>query len=192
MIIRKLKDRSEYTDLVTDEAKKADPFCKRFTKKTDDMNAWDNVWAAFDDDGQMMGAVMVTTARRKAGNISNLQLLHTWWNQRRKGAAQALVQKAFEVAKERGKYMRISMIDDEGSIEFYRNAGFVIMGRQKAMSYFSMCRLDGDSLHDSHFDLTDPVIRGVACSGTMGSVVEFLVNLPEEETITSGTLEDFL
>lgn len=188
MIVRKLKDRSEYADLVTKEAKKADKFCGRFLSKTDKMDAWDKVWAVFDDDGTMMGAVMVTTASRKAGNISNLQLLHTWYHSRRRGVARMLVQKAFEVAKEEGRYMRISMIDDDASLDFYRSVGFVIIGMQKAGSYFSMCRLDGDSLHDSHFDLTDPVIRGVACSGTMGSVVKFLVELPE---LKEKTLEAF-
>lgn len=182
MIVRKLEDREEYAKLVTKETKKLDKFCGRFLKKTDDMKAWDRVWCVFDDDGSMMGAVMVTVAKRKAGNISNLQLLHTWYDHRRKGVANLLVQKAFEVAKSQGKYMRISMIADEGSLDFYRNAGFVIIGTQRAGSYFSMCRLDGDSLHDSHFDLTDPVIRSVATSGTRGSVVKFLVDLPELDT----------
>jgi ribosomal protein S18 acetylase RimI-like enzyme len=179
MLVRKLESRDEYAKLVTKESKKLDKFCGRFLKKTDDMDAWEKVWSVFDDDGSMMGAVMVTVAKRNAGNISNLQLLHTWYNHRRKGVANILVQKAFEVAKCQGKYMRISMIADDGSLDFYRNAGFVIIGKQRAGSYFSMCRLEGDSLHDSHFDLTDPVIRSVATSGTRGSVVEFLVDLPE-------------
>jgi len=180
LIVRKLKNRDEYAKLVTKENKKKDKFCGRFLSKTDKMDAWDRVWCVFDqDDLTMMGAVMVTVAKRKAGNIANLQLLHTWYDHRRKGVANVLVQKAFEVAKSQAKYMRISMIADEGSLAFYRSVGFVIMGMQKAGSYFSMCRLSGDSLHDSHFDLMDPVIRGVACSGTMGSVVKFLVDLPE-------------
>lgn len=62
--------------------------------------------------------------------------------------------------------MRVSI--DPKALEFYESVGIPSMGKQKAGNHFTMCRLDGKSFHDCHFDLTDPVIAKEAGKGRGG------------------------
>ncbi len=171
MMLRKVA-REEFIDHITTD--KADGFAKTFRSKADmgGDKYWDNCIGAYDEDGDLMGAIIVTVSVRKPF-VANLQLLHTFAKHRFKGVGKVLCQAGLESAIEReAEYMRVS--SEIPAIPFYKKIGFTMLGEQKSGCNLSMFKINGPSFSTGIYDVNDETIhKAVYRKGKGGCVKVF-------------------
>lgn len=159
--------REEFVAAITDD--KADNFAKTFRAKADMQKNWDECLGAFNEEGELMGAI-ITTVGRSTPKVANLQLLHTFAKHRRKGVAKELTIKSFNEATwtQGAAYFRVSAEPD--AVAFYESVGFKFWGKQKGGCSLSMFKVAGGRIDTGSYDENDPVIRKALFSGRKGSL----------------------
>lgn len=157
--------REEFVSAITDD--KADGFAKTFRAKADMQEQWEECLGAFNDDGELMGAI-ITTIGKTNPKVANLQLLHTFNKHRRKGVAKELTLTSYEVSKASGAvYFRVSAEPD--AVKFYESVGFKFWGLQKSGCSLSIFKING-SLEGGIYNDKDPVLQKALYSGRKGSL----------------------
>ena len=155
--------RQEFVAAITDD--KADSFAKTFVAKADMQKQWNECLGAFNDDGELMGAIITTLSNAK---VANLQLLHTFNKHRRKGVAKELTLASYADIVQRGAvYYRVSA--EPTAVPFYESLGFTFWGKQKSGCSLSMFKING-ALEAGIYDENDPTIRKALFSGRKGSL----------------------
>ena len=149
---------------------KADNFAKTFVAKADMQDQWDYCYGVFNDDGELMAAIITTISKRKPF-VANLQLLHTFAKHRGQGAAKVLCLESLRHVKSRGaQYFRVSSEPD--AVGFYTKIGFKFWGKQKSGCQLSIFRIDGDTYADGDYDYTDQMINNAIHKKGKGGCVE--------------------
>ena len=157
--------REEFVAAITED--KADGFAKTFRAKADMQKQWDECLGAFNDDGELMGAI-ITTLSRTEPKVANLQLLHTFAKHRRKGVAKELTLRSYADIVQRGAvYFRVSA--ESTAVPFYESLSFTFWGKQKSGCSLSIFKVNG-ALEDGIYDENDPTIRKALYSGRKGSL----------------------
>jgi ribosomal protein S18 acetylase RimI-like enzyme len=157
--------RDEFVSAITDD--KADSFAKTFRAKADMQENWDSCLGAFNEDGELMGAI-ITTVGRTIPRVANLQLLHTFAKHRRKGVAKKLTEHSYEMSKLAGAvYFRVSA--EPEAVAFYESVGFKFWGLQKSGCSLSVFKIVG-SISDGIYDDKDPILQKALYSGRKGSL----------------------
>lgn len=158
--------REEFVAAITED--KADGFAKTFRAKADMQEQWDDCIGAFDDNDELMGAI-ITTLGKTSPKVANLQLLHTFNKHRRKGVAKELTNKSFIDAKWNGAvYFRVSA--EPEAVAFYESVGFRFWGLQKSGCSLSIFKVVGIDISSGLYDDNDPIIRKALYSGRKGSL----------------------
>jgi len=162
-------DRIDFIEAITDD--KADRFAKTFVSKADiTSGAWCNCIGAYNDDGELMAAI-ITTISKRAPHVANLQLLHTFAKHRGKGAAKILCEESLKRVKSKGaQYFRVSSEPD--AVGFYTKIGFKFWGKQKSGCQLSIFRIDGDTYAEGDYDYTDQLINNAIHKKGKGGCVE--------------------
>ena len=146
---------------------KEDSFARTFISKADMQNLWDRCIGAFDENGDLMGAIITTVG--KYNKVANLQLLHTFFKHRKKGVAKYLVNDSVCKSVEAGAlYYRVS--SEIPSVEFYEKCGFKFWGKQKSGCSLSIFRLNGKNVSDGIYDIKDPIIFCALFGKKKGSI----------------------
>jgi ribosomal protein S18 acetylase RimI-like enzyme len=157
--------REEFVSAITND--KADGFAKTFRAKADMQNQWDECLGAYDDSGELMGAI-ITTVGKTNPKVANLQLLHTFAKHRRKGVAKQLTLASYADAVSRGSvYFRVSA--EPEAVVFYESLGFRFWGLQKSGCSLSIFKINGE-LEEGIYDNKDPVLKKALYSGRKGSL----------------------
>lgn len=157
--------REEFVASITED--KADGFAKTFRAKADMQKQWDECLGAFNEDGELMGAI-ITTIGKTNPKVANLQLLHTFAKHRRKGVARELTLASYDDAVTRGAvYFRVSAEPD--AVAFYESVGFKFWGLQKSGCSLSMFKVNG-KLNEGIYDDKDPTVNKALYSGRKGSL----------------------
>lgn len=157
--------REEFVSAITDD--KADGFAKTFRAKADMQNQWDECLGAYDDSGELMGAI-ITTVGKTNPKVANLQLLHTFAKHRRKGVAKQLTLASYADAVSSGSvYFRVSA--EPEAVVFYESLGFRFWGLQKSGCSLSIFKINGE-LEEGIYDNKDPVLKKALYSGRKGSL----------------------
>lgn len=157
--------REEFVASITED--KADGFAKTFRAKADMQKHWDECLGAFNEDGELMGAI-ITTVGKTNPKVANLQLLHTFAKHRRKGVARELTLASYDDAVARGAvYFRVSAEPD--AVPFYESMGFRFWGLQKSGCSLSIFKING-KLKDSIYNDKDPIVNKALYSGRKGSL----------------------
>jgi ribosomal protein S18 acetylase RimI-like enzyme len=157
--------REEFVAAITDD--KADGFAKTFRAKADMQEHWDECLGAFNDEGELMGAI-ITTLSRTEPKVANLQLLHTFAKHRRKGVGKELTLASYDDIAQRGAvYFRVSA--EPPAVVFYESLGFTFWGKQKSGCSLSIFKING-KLKDGLYNDKDPTINKALYSGRKGSL----------------------
>lgn len=157
--------REEFVAAITDD--KADGFAKTFRAKADMQKQWDECLGAFNDEGELMGAI-ITTLSRNEPKVANLQLLHTFAKHRRKGVGKELTLRSYTDIVGRGAvYFRVSA--EPSAVPFYESLSFTFWGKQKSGCSLSVFKING-LLKDGLYNDKDPVINKALYSGRKGSL----------------------
>lgn len=157
--------REEFVASITED--KADGFAKTFRAKADMQQQWDECLGAFNDDGELMGAI-ITTVGKTNPKVANLQLLHTFAKHRRKGVARELTLASYDDAVARGAvYFRVSA--EPEAVAFYESVGFTFWGLQKSGCSLSIFKING-KLKDGIYNDKDPIVNKALYSGRKGSL----------------------
>ena len=157
--------REEFVAAITTD--KADGFAKTFVAKADMQKQWEHCIGAFDDNGELMGAIITTVSKREP-KTANLQLLHTFVKHRRKGVAKELTIHSFTLVSLLARYFRVSA--EPGAVAFYESVGFRFWGLQKSGCSLSMFKIGGIDIENGIYDENDPVIKAALFSGKKGSL----------------------
>lgn len=170
--------KEEFEGAITDE--KGDKFAKTFLSKANmgGEKYWDRCIGAWTDEGELMGAIIVTISIRRP-HVANLQLLHTFWKHRKKGVAKELCEDALLDLwnGDKAQYFRVS--SEIPAIPFYEKIGWVMLGKQKSGCQLSMFKIIEPYFHKGKYDINDPVINKAVFRKGKGGVVELLVDPPE-------------
>ena len=162
-------DRLKFIDSIT--SIKEDSFAKTFVSKCDLINAWDKCIGCFDQNNQLMGAIVTTISKNK---VANLQLLHTFYKFRGKGVGLTLCNNSLQYAILNGaQYFRVSA--DKPAHTFYEKIGFKYIGEQKSGSRLSMFRLTSSVIIENDFTPDDFIWKQANKKGK-GSCVKFFMN----------------
>lgn len=157
--------RNEFVAAITTD--KADSFAKTFVSKADMQSHWDRCLGAFNDSGELMGAIITTVGKRDP-KVANLQLLHTFNKHRRKGVAKELTLTSFAQVSTQAIYFRVSA--EPSAVAFYESIGFKFWGLQKSRCSLSMFKINGGSLRDGIYNEQDPFLQSALYSGKKGSL----------------------
>lgn len=169
----KLSKCSRETFVNSITGRKEDGFSKTFISKADMQELWENCIGAYNEEGELMGAITYTVSKRSP-RIVNLQLLQTFFDYRGKGVGETLCKEVFKISKENSyDYLRVS--SEIEAIPFYEKIGFKMLGKQKSGSNLSMFRLDGESIRSCSFDIEDEHIRKAVFKKGKGGCVEVFV-----------------
>lgn len=153
-------DRSTFVASIT--TAKEDNFAKTFVAKADLLDQWDRCVGAFDEHGNLLGAIIWTYSKREP-IVCNLQLLHTFFAHRGKGVAKKLTQACLEHAAQVAKYFRVS--SEISALPFYEKIGLKFWGAQKSGCLLCMFRFPRE------YDLSDQVIYKQVFKKGKGGVV---------------------
>jgi GNAT superfamily N-acetyltransferase len=176
--------RDQFIKAISDD--KADKFAKTFVAKADMQDQWDDCIGAFNEEGELMAAIITTISKRKPF-VANLQLLHTFAKHRGQGAAKALCEASLRHVKgKQALYFRVS--SEPESVGFYEKIGFKFWGKQKSGCQLSIFRIDGDTFSEGDYDYTDQMINGAIHKKGKGGCVEVF---DLAETQKPLTLEGF-
>lgn len=172
--------RDEFIKAISSD--KADSFAKTFVSKADMQEQWDECWGAYNDDGQLMAAIITTISKRKPF-VANLQLLHTFAAHRGKGAARVLCEDSLRQVKKRGaQYFRVS--SEPESVGFYEKVGFKFWGKQKSGCQLSIFRIDGKTFSECDYDYTDQMINNAIHKKGKGGCVEIFDLAKDQQPLT--------
>jgi ribosomal protein S18 acetylase RimI-like enzyme len=162
--------KEQFVGAISDS--KADKFAKTFVAKATMQGHWDWCKGCFDDDGNLMGAIIVTKSKRLP-HVYNLQLLHTFCRHRKLGVGRFLVEAVLgAIANETDCYFRVSSEPD--AVGFYKRLGFKFLGKQKSGCQLSMFRINGASPSQGIYSLGEEAIfRAVHKRGKGGCVEVF-------------------
>ena len=163
-------DRELFVATISDD--KADKFAKTFRAKADMQEQWLHCQGCLDDDGNLMGAIIVTKSKRLP-HVYNLQLLHTFAVHRKKGVGRFLVGSILEqIGNETDAYFRVSSEPD--AVGFYEALGFRFLGKQKSGCQLSMFRINGADPSQGIYSMNEEAIfRAVHKRGKGGCVEVF-------------------
>jgi GNAT superfamily N-acetyltransferase len=157
--------RTEFVNSLTEH--KQDKFAKTFIAKCDMLQGWDNcigVWS----EGQLAAAIVVTISKKEP-KVANLQLLHSFYEFRGKGAARMLCNWAVQHAIDNGaQYFRVSSELD--AVEFYKKCGFQFVCKQKTCE-LSLFKLTSAIISENNFEPDEYVWKQMNRKGK-GSCVE--------------------
>jgi hypothetical protein len=146
-----------------------DRFASTFKAKADAMKLWPFVYGWVQKE-QVLAAICVRVTTR-APIVANLQLLHTFAANRRKGLARALVLREYQRIYNEATYFRVSSEHD--AVEFYRSLGLKFWGKQKSGSYLCIHKIaDEDPAHGRYALVDNSDIEKLLHSGRRGSLVE--------------------
>ena len=166
--------KEQFINSITSQ--KEDSFAKTFVAKANMQNQWGYCIGAFDDEENLMGAIICTISKRSP-KVANLQLLHTFHKFRKQGVARKLTNYCFIDSLNRGAlYFRVSA--EPGAVAFYEAIGFKFWGKQKSGCSLSMFRIVDDEIKNGVYDVNDVNIKNALFSGRKGS----LANSYEKET----------
>jgi predicted acetyltransferase len=168
-MIFKSCSRQTFIDSLSGE--KVDSFEKTFKSKADMMDIWDVCYGCFNDNNELMGAI-ITTIGKKKPITANLQLLFTFNKHRKKGVGKFLVENSFKLCYESGvEYLRVSCEQD--AINFYENIGFKMLGEQKSGCQLSMCKIK-QTIKQSDFSINQKhILKTINRNGKGGCVKIF-------------------
>lgn len=170
--------REQFVSAVSDDP--ADKFTKFFIKMSDDKGWWGMCEGLFDEDGDLMGAIINREIKRSGVRFTQLQLLHTFAKHRRKGVGKKLALTAHDFAVNRGiSYFRI--MAEQDARPFYESIGFEVVGQQKAGHFLILGRVQGEGFSDYHYELDDKVIHHEACVVPRGGCVELFKEPPTKK-----------
>lgn len=153
--------REEFVAAITSD--KADSFAKTFQSKADMQKQWDRCTGAFNDNGELMGAIITTISK---SNVANLQLLHTFNAHRRKGVAKELTESSFRSVCGSAIYFRVSA--EPGAVAFYESLGFKFWGKQKSGCSLSMFKIKDTDIRNGIYDDCDPTVHKALYGGRKG------------------------
>lgn len=136
---------------------KGDNFAKTFIAKCNMMELWDQVMGAWNEEGELMGAV-ITTISKTNPRCANLQLLHTFVKHRRLGVGSVLCEWTLNYAVDKGcVYFRVSA--EESAVAFYRSLGVKFWGAQKSGCKLSLFQIGGKEYSEGVYQFDDPFIQ---------------------------------
>lgn len=159
-------DRQEFLQSISDD--KRDKFAKTFVAKADMQNIWEQCTGVWDDNNCLLGAVILTISKREP-KISNLQLLHVFFNHRKKGLGRMLINYALSSAiKQNSKYFRIS--SEPESVDFYKRCGLKFWGEQKSGCLLSIFKINGNDFSEGIYDENDIFINKLLYNKRKGSL----------------------
>ena len=168
-----------------DQSNPLDNFARTFVAKADMQEQWDYCIGAFDENDELMGAIITTLSKRRPF-VANLQLLHTFAKHRGKGAARVLCDDSLRNVKKKGAlYFRVS--SEIESIGFYEKIGFKFWGKQKSGCQLSIFRIDGNSFAEGDYDYHDSMINNAIHKKGKGGCVE-IFDLAKSQSLD---LQDF-
>jgi len=145
--------RDEWISSLTDL--KEDKFAKVFLGKADARGYWDKALGCFVE-GELAGGIIPTHSKREPKTI-NIQILHTFYNFRRRGVAKYLCEYAYQEAfKEECKYFRVSSAPK--AKPFYESLGMEFWGRQKSGGYLCFHKMTSDIISEGVYDQEDQTI----------------------------------
>lgn len=172
--------REEFVKAITDDP--ADKFAKTFVSKADMGGYWDRCIGFISDEGELMGAIIITISKRSP-KVANLQLLHTFAKHRRKGVAKELCDfGVWQLWKDKSaQYIRVS--SEIPAIPFYQSQGWVMLGEQKSGCQLSMCRITGPQIKNCDYDINDPVIKKAVYKKGKGGCVKVFFEPDEPLTL---------
>ena len=160
--------REQFVAAISDS--KEDKFAKTFRAKADMQEQWLHCQGCFDDDGNLMGAIIVTKSKRLP-TVYNLQLLHTFACYRKLGVGRFLVGAILDrVGNETDCYFRVS--SEPESVGFYERLGFKFLGKQKSGCLLSMFKLNGPKPEDGIYSFDEPAIFKAVHKRGKGGCVE--------------------
>lgn len=146
----------------------ADKFAKTFVAKANMQKQWDYCVGAWNDNNELMGAIITTISKRDP-KVANLQLLHTFHKHRGKGVGKFLTFSSLQYAIDNGAtYFRVSAEPD--AVVFYEKCGFTFWGKQKSGSSLSIFKINGETFREGLYIDRDPLIRKALYSGRKGSL----------------------
>jgi hypothetical protein len=161
-------DREQFVAAISDN--RADKFAKTFRAKADMQEQWPHCQGCFDDDGNLMGAIIVTKSKRLP-TVYNLQLLHTFACHRKKGVGRFLVESVLgALGNQTDAYLRVSSEPD--AVGFYEALGFRFLGKQKSGCQLSMFRINGASPSQGIYSLDEEAISKAVYKRGKGGCVE--------------------
>lgn len=160
--------REQFVAAISDS--KEDKFAKTFRAKADMQEQWSQCQGCFDDDGNLMGAIIVTKSKRLP-TVYNLQLLHTFACHRKLGVGKFLVSSILEqIGNDTDSYFRVS--SEPESVGFYERLGFKFLGKQKSGCQLSMFRINGSDPASGIYNIDDPAINKAVHKRGKGGCVE--------------------
>ena len=144
--------RDEWIDSLTDL--KEDKFAKVFLGKADARGYWDKALGCFVE-GELAGGIISTHSKREPKTM-NIQILHTFYDFRRRGVAKYLCEYAYQEAfKEECKYFRVSSAPK--AKPFYESLGMEFWGRQKSGGYLCFHKMTSDTISEGVYDREDSI-----------------------------------
>ena len=160
--------REQFIAAISDS--KADKFAKTFVAKATMQEQWGYCQGCFDDDGNLMGAIIVTRSKRLP-TVYNLQLLHTFAAHRKLGVGRFLVGAVMEqVANDEEVYFRVSAEPD--AVGFYERLGFRFLGRQKSNCLLSMFKIVDSNPANGIYSMNEEAIFKAVHKRGKGGCVE--------------------
>jgi len=133
---------------------KEDSFAKTFLAKCNMMNIWDQCFGIFV--GERLACAIIVTISKRDPKIANLQLIHTFYEFRKRGYAKQLTETILNEIIGEISYLRVSA--EKTAVGFYEKLGFKFLGEQKSGTQLSMCRVVPGKISDFIFDINDPAI----------------------------------
>lgn len=161
-------DRNLFVSQITTDKK--DSFAKTFVAKADMQKQWDRCIGAFDENNNLMGAIICTHSKRSP-YVANLQLLHTFCKYRKLGVGKALCQYVIDKAVDSNvEYFRVSA--EKTAVEFYKKIGFKFWGKQKSGCSLSIFKLTNNNIKDGIYDIQDKIVHSAVYKKGKGGCVE--------------------
>jgi predicted GNAT family N-acyltransferase len=149
---------------------KEDNFAKTFLAKCNMMNLWEDCYGIFE--GSELLCAMVITVSKSNPRIANLQLIHTFFKHRGKGAAKSLTMTLLNSMEGEFDYLRVSA--EKTAVGFYEKLGFKFLGQQKSGTLLSVFKATSTDIRKCSFDKNDPVIdKMLNRKGKGGCVIIF-------------------
>ena len=158
--------QNQWEYAVISHPEKEDRFAKTFAAKATMLSLWPCVgcWS-----GNSLAGGLAWSLSKRWPQVANLQLLHTFFEFRRKGVGSLLCREFLRLAAEAGaEYFRVS--SEPQAVPFYESLGIKFLGKQKT-AYLAMARIRGE-FKDCWYDINDPVIRAAVCKKGKGGCIE--------------------
>jgi len=147
-----------------------DGFAKTFVAKCNMIDAWGQVFGAWEGN-ELLGAIVMTISKTQPLSM-NLQLLHTFAKHRFKGVGKALCNYAVSKAHTNEvKYFRVSA--EPEATEFYKKCGFKFWGKQKSKCSLCIFKVGGLRIQNGVYDPQDPFTLKKLFRKGKGALVEY-------------------